>query len=316
MRTMLAFVLGAVLAAGTAYVVMKDKRAPEPPPSAAVTAPAEPAPTVAVPAETVPTVPPPAAVPATPARPAPASPAPRHAKRPETRPTPPRPVEVAQNTNPAPAASPAPTSAPAASEPYRPETPVPHSEPAPAPPVEKPEPPKPATVTIPAGTLLGVRLGQTLSTDRDMPGDTFMASLSEPLIVDGFEIARRGARVEGRIVESDRGGRVRGVSNLSVHLTKLTTADGQKININTEVFAKQATSSVGKDAAKVGAASAIGAAIGAIAGGGKGAAIGAGVGGAAGAGGVMATRGKAAEIPVETKLSFKLAEPVTITERR
>jgi len=30
---------------------------------------------------------------------------------------------------------------------------------------------------------------------------------------------------------------------------------------------------------------------------------------------VLATRGKAAEIPVETRLSFRVAEPVKVTER-
>lgn len=60
---------------------------------------------------------------------------------------------------------------------------------------------------------------------------------------------------------------------------------------------------------------AIGAAIGAIAGGGKGAAIGAGVGGAAGAGTVLATRGEDASLPSETRVTFRLKNPVTITER-
>jgi hypothetical protein len=65
----------------------------------------------------------------------------------------------------------------------------------------------------------------------------------------------------------------------------------------------------------VGGGAALGAIIGAIAGGGKGAAIGSGVGGAAGAGDVLFTRGKAVVIPTETKLSFQLSAPVTITER-
>ena len=69
------------------------------------------------------------------------------------------------------------------------------------------------------------------------------------------------------------------------------------------------------NAAKIGVGAAIGAAIGAIAGGGKGAAVGAGVGGAAGTGDVLMSRGKPVEIPVETRLSFRLSEPITITER-
>jgi len=72
---------------------------------------------------------------------------------------------------------------------------------------------------------------------------------------------------------------------------------------------------VKSDTAKAGVAAGIGAAIGAMAGGGKGAGIGAIIGGAAGTGGVLATRGKDATIPAETRLSFRLKEPVTLTEQ-
>ena len=66
---------------------------------------------------------------------------------------------------------------------------------------------------------------------------------------------------------------------------------------------------------KSGSAQDLGAAIGAIAGGGKGAAIGAGVGGAAGTGAVLTSRGQAAEVPPETRMSFRLREPITLTEK-
>jgi len=59
----------------------------------------------------------------------------------------------------------------------------------------------------------------------------------------------------------------------------------------------------------------IGAVIGAMAGGGKGAAIGAAAGGVAGAGGVAATRARAVALPVETRITFRIRQPVTITER-
>jgi hypothetical protein len=190
-----------------------------------------------------------------------------------------------------------------------------YNPPAPAPRVEPPPPPKPNTVTIPSGTTLSVRLGQTLSTERNKLGDTFTATLDQPLVADGFVIAERGSRAEGHVVECDRSGKVKGVAQLGVELTRLWTADGQKIRINTAAFQKKADTTKKTDAAKVGLGAALGAAIGAIAGGGKGAGIGAGAGGAAGAGDVLLTRGKAAELPVETKLSFRLSEPVTITEQ-
>ncbi len=178
-----------------------------------------------------------------------------------------------------------------------------------------PPPPKPNTVTIPRGAMLTVRLGETLSTERNQPGDQFTAVLDLPLVVEGFVLAERGSRVHGRIVELERSGKVRGVAKIALELTQIKTSDGQNVKINTSAFSKTAETTRNKDAMKVGAGAAIGAAIGAIAGGGKGAAIGAGVGGAAGAGDVALTRGQAAELRVETKVSFRLSEPVTVTER-
>lgn len=181
-------------------------------------------------------------------------------------------------------------------------------------PAEKLPPPPPRQVTLEAGTIIPVRLSETLSSDRMQTGDTFSATLDRPLVVEGFVIAERGARLEGRVVEAQQAGRVRGVAELAVQLVRLHTADGQNVELQTETFRKQGPTSKKEDAAKVGAGAGIGAAIGAIAGGGKGAAIGAAIGGAAGAGGVAATRGKPATLPVETRIDFRLNAPVTITE--
>jgi hypothetical protein len=150
---------------------------------------------------------------------------------------------------------------------------------------------------------------------RNAVGDGFLATLDRPLVIDGFVIAERGARVEGRVVEAEHPGRASGASHLGVELIQLSTSDGQRIHVRTVPFKKEAASSTGGDLAKIGVGAAIGAAIGAAAGGGKGAAIGAGVGGAAGTADVLLTRGKPAEIPVETRISFRVQEPITITER-
>ncbi len=173
----------------------------------------------------------------------------------------------------------------------------------------------PHTVTLAAGTLLPVRIGEKLSSAHNQPGDIFLATLTQPLVIDGWIIAERGARVEGRVVDATQAGRVQGSSHLGISIVLLATADGQNIRIRTEQFVKDAASSTGTDAAKIGGGAAISAIIGAIAGGGKGAAIGAGAGGAVGAGDVLLTRGKPAEIPVETRVSFKVQDSVTITER-
>lgn len=174
---------------------------------------------------------------------------------------------------------------------------------------------EPRTVTIPAGTLLTVRLRDALSTARQSTDDSFVATLDAPLIVEGLVIAERGALVRGRIVEAVEPGRVKGRAALVLQLTELSTSDGQKVEIRTDAFRHEAESTVRSDMARTGVAAGIGAALGAIIGGGKGAAIGGAVGGAAGAGGVLATRGKQAELPSETRLTFRLSEPVTLTEK-
>jgi hypothetical protein len=167
-----------------------------------------------------------------------------------------------------------------------------------------------------AGTLLSVRLAETLSTDKVKAGDAFTATLDRPLVVDGLVIAERGTRLEGRVVEAQEAGRVQGVSRLSIHLVRLNTRDGQRVNIQTDPFLKQGETSKGEDVAKVGAGAGLGAIIGAIAGGGKGAGIGAAVGGAAGVGTVAATRGKPAVLPVETRIDFRLSSSVSLTEQK
>jgi hypothetical protein len=246
----------------------------------------------------------------------------------------PKPVRTyARNVTPAPAPSSAPAPvtqpvqpepAPAVQQPAA-EPVVPAPAPQPVPPAQPqpehvtpppPAPPEPQKVTLNAGTLIPVRLVDGLTTERNAPGDRFTATLDKELVVDGFVIAERGARVEGRVAASDRGGRVNGLASLSVELSRLKLSDGQWVSLSTESFERRAEETHRDDATKVGAGAAIGAVIGAIAGGGKGAAIGAGAGGAAGAGTVLATRGRAATLASETRLSFRLRNSVTITERR
>lgn len=183
------------------------------------------------------------------------------------------------------------------------------------PPPPPPPPPEPMKVTLKEGSVIAIRLGETLDTEKNSVGDTFSASLSEPIVIDGFVIAERGARVSGKIVDLEKAGRVKGVAVMQLALTEVTTADNQRIPIVTDAFLKKGPDTTKSDAAKVGVAAGIGAAIGAIAGRGKGAAIGAGAGGAAGTGAVLATRGKPAVLPAETLVRFKVAQAVTITEK-
>jgi hypothetical protein len=217
--------------------------------------------------------------------------------------------DVAQNGAPAsgnePQQSPQPQESPA---------PQPEGSAAPAIPQNSPAP-QPRTVTLPPGTNVVIRLAETLSPEHNYTGDTFRATLETPIIGDGFIIADKGSKVLGKIVNVQKAGRVQGAAELTLALTEINTTDGQRVKINSSTWNKKGPKSTGEDGAKIAGGAALGAIIGAIAGGGKGAAIGAGAGGAAGTGTVLATRGKTVTLPIETRLTFRLTNPVTITER-
>ena len=172
----------------------------------------------------------------------------------------------------------------------------------------------PMKVTLAEGTVLAVRVGETLTSEKNESGDGWTGVLAEPVVVNGLIIAERGAEVTGRVTNVKRAGRVKGVGTIGVTLSRLATADGQRIAVNTTSFSAIGKDETKKDVGKVAIASGIGAAIGAIAGQGKGAAIGAGAGAAAGTGVVLATRGGPAVISNEALIRFRIAAPVTITE--
>jgi hypothetical protein len=172
---------------------------------------------------------------------------------------------------------------------------------------------KPAElVSLAAGTPVKVRLAHALSTAANEAGDDFQATLEEPLMAGGRTVAPKGAVVEGKVVEADKGGRVQGVAHLAITLSHVHTPGGGEIELQSNTITVQADTSKAKDATKVAIGSGVGAAIGAIAGGGKGAAIGAATGAGAGTAVVLGTRGDAAEIGSETVLDFTLSSSVTV----
>jgi len=170
----------------------------------------------------------------------------------------------------------------------------------------------PDSVTIKPGTYVTVRLEQTVSSDRNHPGDIFSATLAQPIVVDGVVLAQRGQNVIGEVAEAAKAGRVSGASRLGLQLTGLTIADGSQVNVRSQMVNRTGGTSVGNDVAAVGTTTALGAAIGASADWGRGAAIGAGAGAAAGLAGVLLTRGRPTVLYPETLLTFRIESPVTV----
>jgi len=171
-------------------------------------------------------------------------------------------------------------------------------------------------LVIPAGTYLTVRINEALSSDRNQEGDSFSATLVQPVIVNGVVVARRGQTVGGRVAEAKKAGRVSGVSRLKLELTGLTLADGQEVPIQSQLMTRNGETSQGRDAAAIIGTTGFGAAVGAAAAWGTGAAIGAGAGLVASTIGVLVTRGRPTILYPETQLTFQTSAPVTVDTER
>jgi len=185
----------------------------------------------------------------------------------------------------------------------------------PPPPVQAapPPPPQPVVrdVTIPAGTVVPVRITETLDSKTAQTNDAFHGALAADLGTQGVIALRRGAPIVGRIIEAREAAHFKGQSLLSLELTQIQRG-GQKIPVTTDAFTKQGAARGKNTATKAGGGAAFGAIIGALAGGGKGAAIGGLAGAAAGTGVNAATRGEQTVIQTETLINFQLQSPITV----
>jgi hypothetical protein len=174
----------------------------------------------------------------------------------------------------------------------------------------------PSNLTLPAGSIIQIRTTDFLSSDGNHKGDAFIATLAQPIVINGWVVMRRGQTITGQVTDAVRAGRVKGVSRLQLDLSQLTLVDGQLIPIQTQLLNASAGTSNGRDAAAIGLTTGTGAAIGAAAAGGPGAAIGAGAGFVASVAGVLLTRGKPTVITPETLLTFKLEQPISFSTIR
>lgn len=183
-------------------------------------------------------------------------------------------------------------------------------------PSSTPPPPPPArVVTIPAGTSVQVQMIDSVDSAANKVGDTFLASLAAPIVVNDEVIIPKNADVHIKLASAKTSGKFTGQSELTLELDSVKFK-GKSYPLVSSTF-QQVGASRGKDTAKktaIGAA--IGTAIGAIAGGGKGAAIGAGIGAGSGAASQVFMKGKQVKVPSETKIDFQLEQPVDVTAPR
>jgi hypothetical protein len=203
---------------------------------------------------------------------------------------------------PAPAAAPAaPAAAPQERTVMRPE-----GQTAPASPA-----PNAAGIELPAGTTITVRMIDSVNSERDSIGQTFKASLDEPVMLNGDVVIPRGNDVLIKLVNQKQSGKIEGKTSLTLDAVWVDV-NGRHVDVATGEVTEASGSRTAKSAKVIGGTAALGAIIGGIAGGGKGAAIGAGAGAGAGTVAQVATHGQQVKIPTETRLTFTLEQPVRI----
>lgn len=174
---------------------------------------------------------------------------------------------------------------------------------------------KPATsvsaVVLPAGTTLTVRLGEALGSKLSTSGQSFSATLADPVVVNGNTVIPVGTAARGTVVDAKPLGKFKGGAVLKVELTSITLGGAEK-PIETSAVSHSLKGKGKRTAVITGGGAAVGALIGGLAGGGKGAAIGAVAGAGAGGAGSAFTGNKDIVLPAESALTFKLTQSIEV----
>jgi hypothetical protein len=109
-----------------------------------------------------------------------------------------------------------------------------------------PFPSAPHSGVLPSGTLLTVRLEDSLSTAKFHSGDTFAASVASPFSMGGRMLLERGAAVSGRIESAKAGGPAPdGISSPGYFQLTLTamTVSGRQVPLQTSSLFTRGSSS-------------------------------------------------------------------------
>jgi hypothetical protein len=166
-------------------------------------------------------------------------------------------------------------------------------------------------VTLPVGTYLRVRINQAMDSRHTQAGAAFDGVVIDNVILGGSVAVPRGALVQGQVVGAQPGGDLKGRGGLALQLTQIML-EGQTYPLATEPWSHQGYDKTGQTVGTTVGMGAVGAMIGAIAGGGPGALLGAGIGGVAGLGVSSASHQGEAQMPSEAIVNFRLAQQTPI----
>jgi hypothetical protein len=179
--------------------------------------------------------------------------------------------------------------------------------------------------TLREGTLLKIKIGETLATDSTVAGSRFSGAVTEAIERNGRVIIPVGSTLEGRVTEVRGGRRISGAAMMHLETSDVTLPDGthyivhaqlidtgkSEFNVDNEGTLKR------KDHAKetlaiVGGVTGAGAVTGALIGGGVGAVVGAGIGAGVSTC-IWLKQDRQATLPKDELLVFSLTTPMILT---
>ena len=174
--------------------------------------------------------------------------------------------------------------------------------------------PSPDYYPVPRGENVVIRMIDSINSDVHKPGNSFRATLEEPVRLSEGIWAPKGSHALVQLVRVKQSGKLRGQEEIALQLRSITVRDNAYSL--TGQFAHIASAGKGKQTAKVvGGATAFGALVGAIAGGKKGAAVGAVAGASAGTA-LQLVRGTQVRVSSEALVTFSFDESLTLEDER
>ncbi len=168
-------------------------------------------------------------------------------------------------------------------------------------------------VLIPSGTVLHVRMENSVGSDISRSEEPVRGVLTRPVVVRGRAAVPAGSTVIGHVIGVRRAGHLRGRSAVTVRFSELKPrGEAETYRIRTRSWSALGPTPNQRDLKGIGLPAAGGAIIGAIIGGGKGAAIGGAAGAGAGTARLMVTRARDVRVPRGAVVAVRMTGPARV----
>jgi len=156
------------------------------------------------------------------------------------------------------------------------------------------------SVTLPPGTVISVRIGEEINSNRDQPGDVFAGTIDRSVLNEDQVVIPRGTEVHIQLVDVKKGGHIHGKAEIELELANLVlNGDPSSVDANPVEKRKGGLSTKAQNELKPGIAGAaeVGASVNPV--------------GALALGGIAAFKAAKVDIKPGSRIPFTLSGPFT-----